>query len=258
MLAGFRIKRTRYTICFSSQIGCAQNCQVGTDRNGGWGRQRRPSWGHRKAARQWHARKLTRHGPLQFCATGRLGLLGNLQAAQIVGQVVEAKRFLRSIEDPIQISHAVAMGEGEPLANYDALTAALRVLTWEEGIRFGKRNITASSIGRSPGKDPREPTSRPCPSRVGLPAVRLTWCSPSCSIPGLGLLCGPCPRDRPVRARGEQPAGHISAQPEGGRAELDRTGQPQVPAPRADRGPGEALSKVRQGLPTPSPFTWAD
>mmetsp|Transcript_22102 Transcript_22102/g.28626 ORF Transcript_22102/g.28626 Transcript_22102/m.28626 type:complete len:455 (+) Transcript_22102:53-1417(+) len=112
-MKGGKVKQDRYTICVSSQVGCAMNCQ--------------------------------------FCYTGRLGLLGNLMASQIVEQVVEAKRYLASVGDTIPVSHIVFMGMGEPFDNYDNVMKALSIFTEpSNGLQFDAKKITVSTVGLVP------------------------------------------------------------------------------------------------------------
>ena len=96
------------TLCVSSQVGCAWGCL--------------------------------------FCETGRLGLLRNLTAAEIVGQVVAAQREFGG-----GIRNVVFMGMGEPLDNFDAVVQAVRGLTDREGLSMGRERITISTVGRTAG-----------------------------------------------------------------------------------------------------------
>jgi 23S rRNA (adenine2503-C2)-methyltransferase len=75
----------RYTLCLSTQVGCAQGCG--------------------------------------FCLTARRGLIRNLQAAEIVNQVMAVRREL---PDDLPLTNLVFMGMGEPLANFPALVRASR------------------------------------------------------------------------------------------------------------------------------------
>ncbi len=99
----------RLTLCISSQAGCGMGCE--------------------------------------FCATARLGLLRNLSAAEIVGQVLSARALLRADE---RISNIVFMGMGEPLANYAAVVEAIEMLTAEWGVAISARRITVSTVGLVP------------------------------------------------------------------------------------------------------------
>jgi 23S rRNA (adenine2503-C2)-methyltransferase len=97
----------RATICVSSQIGCAVNCQ--------------------------------------FCLTARLGLLRNLTAGEIAGQVVAVlkRQNARIGRDRINL---VFMGMGEPFLNYDAFMDAVRLLVSEVGIAESRMTVSTSGI----------------------------------------------------------------------------------------------------------------
>jgi 23S rRNA (adenine2503-C2)-methyltransferase len=100
----------RLTLCISTQVGCGFGCR--------------------------------------FCATALLGLKRNLQASEIVDQILEASRTLT--EDQ-RITNVVLMGMGEPLANYAQTIKALGVMTnnsW--GIGISPRRITLSTVGLVP------------------------------------------------------------------------------------------------------------
>lgn len=95
----------RFSVCVSSQVGCALGCR--------------------------------------FCATGRLGLLRNLAAWEIVEQVREVRRRL-----PHGRVHGVVFqGMGEPLANLDSVLAAIRVLTEPCAQGIDGRAITVCTSG---------------------------------------------------------------------------------------------------------------
>lgn len=79
-----------------------------------------------------------------FCASGLEGLARNLTAAQIVEQVMHVRA--RCGDGP-RLSNIVVMGLGEPLANYDNLLAALRIINSLEGVGIGARKITVSTVG---------------------------------------------------------------------------------------------------------------
>jgi 23S rRNA (adenine2503-C2)-methyltransferase len=95
------------TICVSSQIGCAVNCQ--------------------------------------FCLTAKLGIIRNLTAGEIVGQVVAVlKRHKAQIgRDRINL---VFMGMGEPFLNYDAFMDAVRLLVEEIGVAESRMTVSTSGI----------------------------------------------------------------------------------------------------------------
>ncbi len=80
----------------------------------------------------------------RFCATAQGGLARNLTAGEIVGQLLRMQW-----DNPRRISHAVYMGMGEPLWNYNALIKSLRIIGSEVGISI--RNLTVSTVGVVPG-----------------------------------------------------------------------------------------------------------
>ena len=111
----------RQTICISTQAGCAVDCQ--------------------------------------FCLTAQLGLIRNLTAGEIVGQVLialaESKNEFRedgaeSAKDTKQ-TNVVLMGQGEPLLNFDSVMAAMRILLDPEGMRLSPKHVTLSTSGIVPG-----------------------------------------------------------------------------------------------------------
>jgi 23S rRNA (adenine2503-C2)-methyltransferase len=97
----------RLTLCLSTQVGCTLDCA--------------------------------------FCLTGRMGLLRNLQAHEIVGQMLAVQR---SLLPGIRLTNLVLMGMGEPLANADAVEEAVRRLTNQPwGVGLSPRRITLSTAG---------------------------------------------------------------------------------------------------------------
>ncbi|MGI9014254.1 MAG: 23S rRNA (adenine(2503)-C(2))-methyltransferase RlmN [Phycisphaerales bacterium] len=78
-----------------------------------------------------------------FCASGIGGLDGNLTTARIVEQVWQ----LAQLENVGRISNVVFMGMGEPLANYAAVTDAIRILNAPWGMGISARKITVSTVG---------------------------------------------------------------------------------------------------------------
>jgi 23S rRNA (adenine2503-C2)-methyltransferase len=74
-----------------------------------------------------------------FCASGLEGLEGNLSVGQIVEQLIR-------LEDE-SITNVVFMGMGEPMANYDAITRAIRIINAPWGLGIGARKITVSTVG---------------------------------------------------------------------------------------------------------------
>jgi len=100
----------RYTLCVSSQVGCRMGCH--------------------------------------FCRTGRMGLIRNLTAAEIAGQVFTARHQLG-----FDIRNVVFMGMGEPLDNPDNIIQAIRVLVDQRGMDIARRHITVSTVGLTAGID---------------------------------------------------------------------------------------------------------
>jgi len=90
----------------------------------------------------------------RFCATATLGLVRNLDAGEIVDQVYRARAVVER-----RITNLVYMGMGEPLANIDAVTRSLRLLTDPSGADMSHRRITVSTVGLVPAIDKlgREP-----------------------------------------------------------------------------------------------------
>src|SRR5882672_8643677 len=86
-----------------------------------------------------------------FCATGEMGLVRNLTVGEIVDQVRHWQREL--ITRGERVSHVVAMGMGEPLANFDATVAAVRMLIDPELFAISPRRVTISTVGVVPAMD---------------------------------------------------------------------------------------------------------
>jgi 23S rRNA (adenine2503-C2)-methyltransferase len=101
----------RQTICISTQAGCAVDCK--------------------------------------FCLTAQLGLIRNLTAGEIVAQVLLALEDHRERLAPR--TNVVLMGQGEPLLNYDAVMAAVRILLDPKGVALAPRHVTLSTSGIVPG-----------------------------------------------------------------------------------------------------------
>jgi 23S rRNA (adenine2503-C2)-methyltransferase len=97
------------TFCISTQVGCAMACA--------------------------------------FCLTGKMGLVRDLTAGEIVGQVRVLADALHMRDAPFNI---VLMGMGEPLHNYDETMKALRILTDAQGFAMPARRITLSTVGVLP------------------------------------------------------------------------------------------------------------
>ena len=107
----FMPEENRQTICISSQAGCAVDCQ--------------------------------------FCLTATLGLVRNITAAEIIGQVLVALADNSSALKPQ--TNVVLMGQGEPLLNYDAVMAALRILLDPNALAISPKHVTLSTSGILPG-----------------------------------------------------------------------------------------------------------
>ena len=81
-----------------------------------------------------------------FCATGMGGLARDLGPGEMVDQVrLVAEDYGR------RVTNAVAMGQGEPFANYEASLGALRFMNAENGLGIGARHVTVSTCGLTTG-----------------------------------------------------------------------------------------------------------
>lgn len=105
----------RNTVCVSSQVGCPVGCR--------------------------------------FCASGVTGVERSLTPGEIVEQVIRVERLIAATADPdapgtaTRLTNVVFMGMGEPLANYDAVLQAIRILNAPWGPNIGARRITVSTVG---------------------------------------------------------------------------------------------------------------
>jgi adenine C2-methylase RlmN of 23S rRNA A2503 and tRNA A37 len=77
-----------------------------------------------------------------FCATGSNGLIRSLAPGEMADQLL-----LVAQDFGYRVTNAVAMGEGEPFANYPALMDALRIINHPQGLGIGARHLTVSSSG---------------------------------------------------------------------------------------------------------------
>ncbi len=114
---GVGLDHSRKTICISTQVGCAMGCA--------------------------------------FCASGLAGLKRDLNAGEIVAQLLqvcyrEDQRTPRARAELASFDNIVVMGMGEPLANYDAIIRALTIVNAEWGLGVGARRITLSTSGLVP------------------------------------------------------------------------------------------------------------
>ena len=78
-----------------------------------------------------------------FCATGRQGFTRDLTTGEIVEQVIRVQTATR----PQRVRNVVFMGMGEPLANFDAVVTAIRLLNSPDGLGIGARHIAVSTCG---------------------------------------------------------------------------------------------------------------
>jgi 23S rRNA (adenine2503-C2)-methyltransferase len=81
-----------------------------------------------------------------FCATGRGGFVRDLRPGEMAWQVALVAR-----DFGMRASNAVAMGQGEPFRNYDAVLGALRLMNAPDGLGIGARHLTISTCGIIPG-----------------------------------------------------------------------------------------------------------
>ncbi len=106
-------EKDHFTLCLSTQVGCALGCT--------------------------------------FCATGRMGLVRNLNMAEILGQILVAREHVAGLTtgqtQGLALRNLVFMGMGEPLLNWENLRRALEALHHPLGLDFSKRRITVSTVG---------------------------------------------------------------------------------------------------------------
>lgn len=106
-LSPFGDRSGRQTLCVSSQVGCAYDCK--------------------------------------FCASGLAGFTRNLDAGEIIEQVMAVEKHAG-----VRVDNLVFMGMGEPMANYNNVTRAITVLNATWGCNIGARHITVSTSGLAP------------------------------------------------------------------------------------------------------------
>jgi 23S rRNA (adenine2503-C2)-methyltransferase len=105
----------RGTLCISSQVGCTLTCR--------------------------------------FCHTGTQGLVRNLSAFEMVGQIMVARDSLGdwpSTKENRRITNVVMMGMGEPLFNFDNVKKSIAIMSDGDGLALSKRRITLSTAGVVP------------------------------------------------------------------------------------------------------------
>ncbi len=83
-----------------------------------------------------------------FCASTLGGLKRNLEAGEIVAQVVKVQQALDETDE--RVSSIVIMGIGEPFDNYDNMLSFLKIVNHEKGLNIGARHITVSTSGIIP------------------------------------------------------------------------------------------------------------
>ena len=84
----------------------------------------------------------------KFCASGLSGLQRNLEAGEIVAQVLKVQQYLDETNE--RVSHVVVMGIGEPFENYDNLSKFIHLINHDKGLNIGARHITVSTSGIVP------------------------------------------------------------------------------------------------------------
>ena len=103
----------RGTLCVSSQVGCALNCQ--------------------------------------FCSTATQGFNRNLSTAEIIGQVWVAARHLGNVpHQQRKLTNVVMMGMGEPLANFENVVRAMSIMRDDLGYGLANKRVTLSTAGMVP------------------------------------------------------------------------------------------------------------
>ncbi len=81
----------------------------------------------------------------RFCASAIGGLIRNLSASEMLGQIYRIQKLIGE-----RISNIVVMGTGEPLDNYDNFLKFIHMISDEHGLHISQRNITASTCGIVP------------------------------------------------------------------------------------------------------------
>jgi len=119
------------SVCLSSQVGCAMGCV--------------------------------------FCATARMASRRNLEAWEIVDQLIQARDVV--LAQGRRVTGAVFMGMGEPFLNYDRVLAAASVLRCPFGGSIGARSITISTVGLVPEIDRFTAEARPFRLAISLGAA---------------------------------------------------------------------------------------
>jgi 23S rRNA (adenine2503-C2)-methyltransferase len=106
-------EKEHYTLCISTQVGCAQGCA--------------------------------------FCLTASGGFVRHLSSGEIVSQIIDIRKDLKIRNEDKKITNIVLMGMGEPLANYENVIQALDVITDPDcGLNIISRRVTLSTAGIIP------------------------------------------------------------------------------------------------------------
>lgn len=101
------VENSRHTLCISSQIGCSVDCS--------------------------------------FCATGKMGIIRNLDAGEIIEQIITISNDRKA-----PITNIVFMGMGEPFLNYNNVIKACKILSNPSGFNLSTKRITISTSGILP------------------------------------------------------------------------------------------------------------
>ena len=108
-------EKDHYTLCLSSQVGCALACT--------------------------------------FCSTGQMGFKRNMLSHEIAAQILVAQDYLAQAataqkkNTPKHLTNLVFMGMGEPLLNWKEVKKALQIINHPLGLNFSRRKITLSTVG---------------------------------------------------------------------------------------------------------------
>jgi 23S rRNA (adenine2503-C2)-methyltransferase len=141
----------RHTLCVSTQVGCAYGCQFCASGLQGWKRNLRAEEIVEQvlAVERWHGRRMA--APANE-ASGNQRQAGSADFQSAVSRISNpptpggaGRRSSNRL-----IDNLVIMGMGEPLANYEALMKALRILNASWGGKIGARKITLSTSGLAP------------------------------------------------------------------------------------------------------------
>ena len=101
------LRPDKNSVCISTQVGCTEKCH--------------------------------------FCATGTMDFKRNLSRDEILEQVLQMRKILK--DEGRKLTHVVFMGMGEPLRNYEAVSASLKELTSMKAFKLSPQTITVSTLG---------------------------------------------------------------------------------------------------------------